>query len=105
VNPQIRQVKRVCEANPIAMLAQPELIKSYYVQNSCPVFDDSGGAAATSSGRPAVEQVDGYMCWNSQVYRILTTATSSVFLSREDDGHLWISQMFPRYLQPTKILQ
>jgi hypothetical protein len=34
------------------------------------------------------------MCWNSQVYGILTTAAGFGFLSHDNDGHLWISQMF-----------
>jgi hypothetical protein len=34
------------------------------------------------------------MCWNAQVYDILTTASGFVFLCRNDIGDLWISQMF-----------
>ena len=34
------------------------------------------------------------MCWNSQVYGILTTTTGFVFPFRDHVGNLWISQMF-----------
>src|SRR5947207_6863477 len=77
------------------MLALPRLIKLYWVLKSvCIAFDRLGTGAANSAGQLAIEQVYGYMCWNSQVYGILTTATGFVFLFRDDVGNLWISQMF-----------
>ena len=51
-----------------------------------------GHASATSAGRLAVEQVYGYMCWNSVSLGILTTTTGFVFLRREDGGILYLSR-------------
>ena len=48
----------------------------------------------SSSGRLVVEQIYGYMCWNSYAYGLLTTATGFVFLFRDDIENLWISNMF-----------
>ena len=54
----------------------------------------SGTALPSSSGRLAIEQIYGYICWNSHPYGILTTATGFVFLFRDAAENLWISQMF-----------
>lgn len=53
-----------------------------------------GHAGQTSAGRLAVEQVYGYMCWNSFPLGILTTTTGFVFLKREDRGILYMSRMY-----------
>ncbi len=48
----------------------------------------------THKGRLAIEQIYGYMCWNSQAFGILTTTSGFVFLRREDNGILYMSRMF-----------
>ena len=57
-------------------------------------LDGSETALASSSGQLAIEQIYQYMCWNSHVYSILTTATGFVFLFHDDVENLWTSQMF-----------
>jgi len=51
-------------------------------------------AGASSAGRLAVEQVYGYMCWNSTQLGILTTTTGFAFLRREDGGILYLSRLY-----------
>ena len=51
-------------------------------------------AGESDAGRLAIEQVYGYMCWNSCALGILTTATGFVFLRREDGGILYMSRMY-----------
>ena len=51
-------------------------------------------ASQNSAGRLAVEQMYGYMCWNSVQLGILTTTTGFVFLRREDGGKLHLSRMY-----------
>ena len=53
-----------------------------------------GHAGETSAGRLAVEQVYGYMCWNSSPLGILTTTTGFAFLRREDGGILYLSRLY-----------
>ena len=53
-----------------------------------------GHAGTTSAGRLAVEQVYGYMCWNSLPLGILTTTTGFAFLRREDGGILYLSRLY-----------
>lgn len=51
-------------------------------------------ASRNSAGRLAVEQVYGYMCWNSVQLGILMTTTGFVFLRREDGGILHLSRVY-----------
>jgi len=53
-----------------------------------------GHATAGSAGRLAVEQVYGYMCWNSTQLGILTTTTGFAFLRRADGGILYLSRLY-----------
>jgi hypothetical protein len=58
------------------------------------VADVLGDATASSAGRLAIEQLYGYMCWNSRVFGILTTTTGVAFLRREDGGVLYLSRLY-----------
>ena len=53
-----------------------------------------GHAGEGAAGRLAIEQIYGYMCWNSCALGILTTTTGFVFLRREDEGILYMSRMY-----------
>jgi hypothetical protein len=53
-----------------------------------------GHAGATSAGRLAIEQLYGYMCWNSRAFGILTTTTGFAFLRRENGGVLYLSRLY-----------
>jgi len=53
-----------------------------------------GHALASSAGRLAVEQLYGYMCWNSTQLGILTTTTGFAFLRRADGGILYVSRLY-----------
>ena len=53
-----------------------------------------GHASPTNAGRLAVQQVYGYMCWNSCPLGILTTTAGFVFLKRQDGGILYMSRMY-----------
>jgi len=53
-----------------------------------------GHALASSAGRLAVEQLYGYMCWNSTQLGILTTTTGFAFLRRADGGILYLSRLY-----------
>ena len=55
------------------------------------VLDD---ATASSAGRLAIEQLYGYMCWNSRAFGILTTTTGFAFLRRENGGVLYLSRLY-----------
>ena len=88
--------REFAKRNPLGTLAQPKSIKFYRVLHEVgsAFANCTGTANASHRGRLAVEQIYGYMCWNSQVYGILTTASGFVFLFRDDGGTLWMSQMF-----------
>jgi hypothetical protein len=53
-----------------------------------------GHASASSAGLLAVEQLYGYMCWNSRALGILTTTTGFAFLRRENGGVLHLSRLY-----------
>jgi len=68
----------------MSFLVQPKSIASL-------IKDHAGESDA---GRLAIEQVYGYMCWNSCALGILTTTTGFVFLRHEDGGILYMSRMY-----------
>src|SRR5215472_15043471 len=74
----------------------------YYKPDMNHLVNGLGHAGQASAGRLAVEQVYGYMCWNSLALGILMTTTGFAFLKRADGGVLYLSRIYGSHhdLQP-----
>ena len=95
-NPITFEVTGVCEAKSPWNIGPSEIddVISGTLVDVISVTNAIGHASATNAGRLAVQQVYGYMCWNSFPLGILTTMAGFVFLKRQDGGVLYLSRMY-----------
>ena len=98
------QVTGICEAKSPWNIGPSEIddVITSLTQSGWMTADVPDNAGASSAGRLAIEQLYGYMCWNSTQLGILTTTTGFAFLRREDGGILYLSRLYGshRSLEP-----